>query len=195
MCTYYRNGLKERAYSHISQYYLFDKFSVSLWYAKDVLYLKKKKNNTRVSGSAHIQEGFILFAMQKWSSVSKWSLSLSCWLSKSIINTATNPTCHLANPEMSNHIYCFGWGLKLQSRGALRPLSEALIMTTLTKKTLGISQMRKSCAFPQSFCLVNSLLTAKCSTCLEKTCLRGKDYFLSLIKASYLHISPSHNIC
>lgn len=170
---------------------------MSLWYAKDVLYLKKKKNN---SHSAHIQTGLILSAMLKWSSVSKWSLSLSCWLSNSIINTATNPTCHLANPEMSNHICCFSWGLKplkawVHSWGALRPLSEALIMTPLTKKTLGISRMRKSCAFPQSFCLVNSLLTAKCSTCLEKTSLRGKDYFLSLIKAAYLHSSPSHNIC
>lgn len=148
---------------------------MSLWYAKDVLYLKRKKRNkTHVSGSAHIQAGLRLSAMQKWSSVSKWSLSLSCWLSKSIINTPTNPTCHLANPEMSNHIYCFSWGLKLlkawvHSGGALRPLSEAQIMTPLTKKTLGISKMRKSCAFPLSFCLVNSLLTAKCSTCLEKT--------------------------
>lgn len=164
-----------------------------------MLYLKRERKKN-VSGSAHIRTGLILSATRKWSSVSKWSLSLSCWLSKSVINTATNPTCHRANPETSNHIYCFSWGLKplkawVHSWGALRPLSEALIMTPLTKKTLRISQMRKSCAVPQSFCLVNSLLTAKCSTCLEKTCLRGKDYFLSLIKVAYLHSSPSHNIC
>lgn len=139
--------------------------------------------NTHVSGSVHIHAGFTVSAMLKGSTVSKRSLSLSCWLSKSIINTATNPTRHLANPEMSNHIYCFCCSLKLlkarvHSWGALRPLSEALIMTPLTRKTLGISLMRKSCAFPQSFCLVNSLLTAKCSTCLEKTSFRGRLLFI-----------------
>lgn len=156
--------------------------------------------NTHVSGLARIQEGLTLTSMLEWSSISKHSLSLSCWLYKSLINAASNPACHLVNPEMSNHICNYSWGLKLlkagvHSRTALRPLSEALIMTPLTKKTLRISQMRKTWASPQKFWLVNSQLTAKCSTCLEKTSLRAKDYFLSLINAAYLHCPPSHNIC